>query len=107
MIIIHLTILSPMQEVRKTLVIGHVRLGEVSTTSAIQENGEEEQEGGGAPSPAAIQMQKWYTGLTVYEVAVTPWRANTPLARLSKAAKSQNAQLKRGGGRKRGRRQSR
>ena len=125
------------QEVRKTLIVGHVRLGEVpikgkkalgdgeteeetgqsAAVASGEEGGKEEEQEMGAVageeekeeelSPTAIEMTKWYTGLTVYEVAVTPWRSGTPLARLSRAAKNQNAQLKRGGGRKAGKRQSR
>lgn len=90
-----------LQEVRKTLVLGHVRLG---CDSEDDKNLEEEKQ-----DDAQREMSKWYTNMSLYEVTVTPWRADTPLARISKAARDA-VQIKRGGegggggrGRKRGR----
>lgn len=46
---------------------------------------------------AKKEMARWYTGLSLYEVAVTPWRAGTPLARMSKG-RGEAAQMKRPAG---------
>lgn len=81
-----------MQEVRKTLIVAHVRLGSEDAATAPATS----TDGGGAHDPphqaaddhdesTRKEMARWYWGLSVFEVAVTPWRANTPLARPSKA----------------------
>lgn len=85
-----------MQEVRKTLIVAHVRLG--SEDAAPSTDGDAAAAAAPAAAAAAApaeetvddegtrrEMGRWYWGLTLYEVAVTPWRAGTPLARPSKA----------------------
>ena len=98
---------------RKTLILGHVRLGkleeeedkaEVKKEEGEEEGREEEEE----DLETRLEMQQWYSGLRIYEVAITPWRAGTPLARLKMSKQKGNAaQVKRGvgqaGGKKRGR----
>ncbi len=87
------------QEVRKTLIVAHVRLGEEAAAdgdgddppeAAAMEDEEEEEE---EDAEAAREMARWYSGLCLYEVAVTPWRAGTPLARMGKG-RGEAAQLK-------------
>lgn len=79
-----------MQEVRKTLIVAHVRLGSEDAANPAAGT-----DGGMVPEPnhqpaddqdenTRKEMARWYWGLSVFEVAVTPWRANTPLARPSK-----------------------
>ncbi len=98
---------TPLQEVRKTLILGHVRLGQVGEEANEEEQPEpKDAPAGDGDREMAREMARWYTGLSMYEVAVTPWRAGTPLARMSKGRGDAAAQVKRGGGqggRKRGR----
>ena len=89
--------LSFLQEVRKTLILGHVRLGKLEEKKeeevAVNREGGEQDEGGKHDKETRREMQQWYCGLSVYEVAVTPWRAGTPLARL-KMSKQKGMLLK-------------
>lgn len=90
---------------RKTLILGHVRLGKVEEEDKNEvknEEGREEEE------EIRREMQQWYNGLSVYEVAITPWRGGTPLARLKMAKqKGTAAQVKRGGGQAGGKKRGR
>jgi len=94
--------------VRKTLILGHVRLGKLEEEDKIEVKKEEGREEEEEDVEVRREMQQWYSGLRVYEVAITPWRGGTPLARLKMSKQKGNAaQVKRGGGQAGGKKRGR
>lgn len=125
------------KEVRKTLILGHIRLGRADEgedggglrpaggAGASRAEGEDgsgevgrgdqgaergKVEGEKEDCEVRREIRQWYSGLSVYEVAVTPWRGGTPLARLKLSKKKSEAAQTKGGaggragsGKKRGR----